>query len=190
MPISDDALEELAHSVNIATNSLEIGRRVGWAKAFDAMRRADTAERDFNVMTADRDILANFGARALGALTVILDRAVNELFRGDHHELKSFFPDGPFRSGQDAARSLMNRGLVAAAVIKLRAEILEQQARLDVLRQQHVELKKRHGELAEETERARRANKRAVHADLCEQFGFADQATFFGYLAKYRELTR
>jgi hypothetical protein len=202
--ISEETIEELAHSVNAATNGLETGRRVGWAKAFDAMRRADNAERDFNVMAADRDILANFGARAFGALTVMLDQAVDELFRGDHHELRSFFPDGPFHAGQDAARRLASRGLVAAAVVELRAEIVKQQAYLDLLRQETDELKttrkvalsteiralkKEQGELRDATERARRASKRRVLGELFAEFGFADNAAFFGYLAEYRNDT-
>lgn len=102
--VDEETIEAVGHGIR----GIETGRRVGWAKAFEALRRADSAERDVNMLRSDNKILAAFAARAYGALDEMLgEDALNTLFRGDNHELKSYFADGPFFAGKDAARTII-----------------------------------------------------------------------------------
>jgi hypothetical protein len=159
-------------TIDGAVRGIETGRRVGWAKAFDALRRADSAERDVNVLRADNRILASFAARCYGALEVTAKKRVTELFRGDHHDLVGYFPQGPLNKGRDAMRTLLGK----------------QQDELNALRRRIEEL--RQGSLPElqaESDRRWVAAKREVRRDLMEQFGIPDDDAFFGWLARYRE---
>jgi hypothetical protein len=102
---------------------LDAGRRVGWARAFDAERRADAAEYDVNILRGDVRMIVSFAARAYGALEITCAKRINELFRGDNHELKSWLPSGPLHQGQDAMRKLL--GKQTDELNRLRAKIAE-----------------------------------------------------------------
>jgi hypothetical protein len=101
--------EDTIEAAGYAAHGLEAGRRVGWAKAFEFMRRADTAERDVNVLRGDIKILSSFAAVAYGALEVTCKNRITELFRGDNNELKTYLPQPPLNKGRDAMRGLIGR---------------------------------------------------------------------------------
>ena len=159
--VDEDTIEAAAFGMR----GIESGRRVGWAKAFDAMRRADSAERDINMIRSDIRILSNFAARAFGALTELLsDQAVTMLFRGDQHELKSYFPDGPYYKGKDDARRVY-----AAEEPRIR----EMERRIAELRSEHHRL----------DDRAFAAAKRRAINLLANSFGFPNREIMFEFMA-------
>jgi hypothetical protein len=167
--VSKVTLDE--ETIDGAVRGIESGRRVGWAKAFEALRRADSAERDVNVLRSDNRILASFAARCYGALEVTADKRVTELFRGDNHELASYLPQGPLDQGRDAMRALLG---------KRRDELNTLRRRIGTLRGVLPELQA-------ESDRRWVAAKRKVRSELMEQFGIPDDDEFFGWLAQYRE---
>lgn len=164
--IDEETVENFGHGIR----GIETGRRVGWAKAFEALRRADSAERDVNILRADNKILAAFAARAYGALEVTCKKRIHELFRGDSHELVTYFSEGPLNNGRDAMRRLLGK----------------QQDELNALRQRIAVLKGERAELAEESEKRWVAARRAVREDLMEQFGIPSDEEFFRWLSEYK----
>lgn len=176
--------EKTIEAAGVAVNVMDASRRVGWGKAFDAMRRADSAERDVNVLRSDNKILAAFAARAYGALNEMLgDEGVNGLFRGDNHELKSYFADGPFFAGKDAARRVIANLQTSplwdyAAAVRARAAAEREalMAREDLVK--HVP--------ASFIKGTRRKERR----DLAAHFGFGrgkrGEAAMFKWLQQYK----
>jgi len=123
--VGEDTLE----SAGQAVHGIECGRRVGWAKAFEAIRRADSAERDVNVLRADNRILAGFAARTYGTLEQLVGvKRIDALFRGDNHDFKGYFPQGPLNQGRDAGRRLL--GQQADELARLRTAIASHKAEL------------------------------------------------------------
>jgi hypothetical protein len=100
--------DEAVDTVVRIGGAVEAGRRVGWAKAFEALRRADSAEYDVNILRGDVKMLSNMCARIFGSLQVTVGRnRMNELMRGDHHELQGYLPQGPLNMGRDAMHKLL-----------------------------------------------------------------------------------
>lgn len=170
--VSEETVERLSDSVNAGAHALDTGRRVGWAKAFEAMRRADSAERDVNMLRDDNRILSAFAARAYGALveTVGTER-IAALFRGDHHEMKGYFPQGPLNAGRDSMRRLL--GIKRDELNAIRAHI--------------AAAKDERRELQPEVDRRWVAAKQAVREDLKQQFGIPSDGEFFRWLGQYQK---
>lgn len=103
------AVEDREELPDTMFRGVESGRRVGWARAFEAERRADTAERDVNVVRSDMKIMTAFAAQAYGALEITCGKRVAELFRGVNHEVKTFFPQGQINKGRDGMRKLLGQ---------------------------------------------------------------------------------
>lgn len=161
--IDEDTIETAG---NVA-NAIDAGRRVGWAKAFEALRRADSAERDVNVLRADVKILSSFAARIYGALEVTCGVRINEVFRGDNHEFKSFFPQGPMNQGRDAMRKLLaDRG---DELNEIRAEIRSERAERQKVREGRF-----------------RAAQEQVVQRLADSYGFRDKEEMMDWLAQHR----
>lgn len=158
--------EETVESVGGAARGLEAGRRVGWARAFDAERRADSAEYDVNILRGDTKMLSAFAARAYGALAVTVGKRIDELFRGDNHELKSWLPRGALHEGGDAMRRLL--GKQADELARIRAEIA-------------VVKGERHALAAKVFTAARRAELER----LVEEFGFPGEEELLRWLGEY-----
>jgi hypothetical protein len=154
-------------TIDMSTRALEAGRRAGWAHAFDALRRADSAEHDVNVLRADVKALCRFAARAYGCLEQTVGRnRMAELFRGDHHEMQGFFPQGALNEGRDAMRRLL--GGRADELTRIRAEIAVVKGERHAL-----------------AERVFTAAKHAELERLMSEFGIPDEGELLGWLARY-----
>lgn len=129
---------------------LDASRRVGWAKMFDAKRRADMAEQDLNIVREDAELLCRFGAFTYGVLYEI---GAESLVREDERALKSFFADGPFRAGGTAAQAWVKQRtereyMCAERVKRLGELIADRQNWLDHLHEDIKELRRDIAELA------------------------------------------
>jgi hypothetical protein len=167
--------EETIDAAGIAVRGIDAGRRVGWARAFDAIRRADSAEHDVNMLRSDNRILCSFAARAYGALEVTCTRnRIDELFRGDNHELAGYFPQGPLNNGRDAMRRLINDR--HDELTRIRAQIDEAKAeRKDILAGTY-----------EVREKAFQAARRKDRQALMEEFEIPNQEELLWWLGRYR----
>lgn len=161
------AVEEKDTASGFAMRGLETGRRVGWARAFDAERRADSAERDVNVLRSDVKILTAFAAQAYGALEATCGKRTSELFRGVNHEVKTFFPQGQINKGCDAMRKML--GQRADELNRLRGEIAD--ARLE-----------RHAI----SDKVFTAAKKFVLRELMDRFEFDSEDALYSWLAGHR----
>jgi uncharacterized protein YycO len=170
--VTSQTAEELAQSVAQGANALETSRRVGWAKAFDNARRADSAERDLNVSREDNRILTKFAARAYGALLVSLGNGrIVQLFpSGDIAAVVSWLPDSQLNAGIKAMAKLLGA----------------QRDELNQIREQ-IDLAKRQRELADiaKTDQRWKQVERVVRRDIMAQFNIPTDEEFFGWLTKY-----
>lgn len=154
-------------SANYSARGAEASRRAGWARAFDAIQRADSAEHDVNVLRDDLRLLTNFSARLYGILEVIAGKhRINELFRGDNHALKSYLPKGALDEGGDAGRKLL--GKKTDELTKLRQEIAAMQSDHHVLSQ-----------------KAFQAAMHKSRQELLQEFNIPDEDALLAWLAQY-----
>jgi len=182
--------EETIDAAGIAVRGLDAGRRVGWARAFDALRRADSAEHDVNVLRADVKTLSSFAARIYGALMeVVTQNQLNELFRGDNIDLEGFLPEGPLFKGKDAMRNLLAKeeSRLAKSVRHHTEMLANQQVKLATEKARLAELKADRMALSDKAfETARRMELER----LMEQFGIPDEAELTRWLTRYARYAR
>jgi len=83
----------------------DTARRVGWAKYFTEVERADELSRDLNVATADTDIVLRFAGYVYGLLTVAAPETLQKLPPSvDRLGLLSLLPSHSVDAGKRAAR--------------------------------------------------------------------------------------
>lgn len=165
--------EDTIDAAGMAYRGVESGRRVGWAKAFEFMRRADSAEHDVNVLRSDVKILSSFAARAYGALEVTVSRGrMDELFRGDNGELVGFFPEGPLNNGRDAMRRLLAKKLDEYSDVRRRVKEAQDESKPI---------------LQAASDKMFAAAKRAVAEEWMARYGIPDAETLDAWMSQFQE---
>lgn len=153
-----------------AVLSTEMGRRVGWARAYSAEASKDELSRDVNMLRAERDIMRGAASFMYGFLTTYLERrsdsglAFEALSRWNQQVDRTLDPDG-VRAGRETAGKIVQR-------------TPEYEAKRAVRQAEKNRRSSAHGK---EFKAAREQERKL----LMRRFGFNNEAEFYNYLEQY-----
>jgi hypothetical protein len=178
---------ETIAALTTSVQSLDVSRRVGWARSYEALDQKEELERDLNIARGDNLLLSKFCGFSYGILQSLGLEALydDNFFRGrggDISSISSAFTQQSISAGKSAGDQWLDRNKRSSEECRSTIEIIE--ARRAVKRAEMLAAAERRDVGGRLFRKARKAEL----VSLAKEYGFPAVEVMLNYLKQYREV--